>query len=180
MAFLRAREQPEAWDDIARIGDAYVAAASTFAPCLAELTRQLREMDELRHYFQTLHGNGVAELDFARRALGAEQGLTETRDVVAQLSERILQLTRRVEESAIQQASVDAARCAEIKALRVLLETDIDRREQENAVRDGVLGETAKQIDVQVLGDGLSELVRRLGALSQRGFAARWRRWSGG
>ena len=59
MAFLRAREQPEAWDDIARIGDAYVAAASTFAPCLAELTRQLREMDVLRHYLQTLHGNGL-------------------------------------------------------------------------------------------------------------------------
>ncbi|GMV28325.1 MAG: hypothetical protein AMXMBFR59_04500 [Rhodanobacteraceae bacterium] len=179
-AFLRARDVPEAWEDIARIGDAYLAAASTFAPCLDQLTRQLREMDELRHYFQTLHGNGVAELDFARRALAAEQGLAETRGAVVQLSDRIQQLTQRVEECAVQQASADAARCAEIDALRALLERDIDRREQENAVRDGVLGETARQIDLQVLGDGLSELVRRLDALSQQGFAARWRRWSGG
>lgn len=190
-AFLRARDEPAAWDDIAKIGDAYDRAASTFAPCVAELTQQLREMDELRHYFQTLHGNGVAELELARRALSAEAQLLETRGALTLLSGQVQQMAQqqqqlqlslaaiaqRAEESA---AAADAARRAEADALRALLQHDIERREQENAIRDGVLGEAAKQIDLQVLGDGLTVLAQQVDALNQRGLAARWRRWSGG
>jgi nicotinamide riboside kinase len=188
-AFLRARDEPAAWDDIATIGDAYDRAASTFAPCVAELTRQLREMDELRHYFQTLHGNGVAELQIARRALAAEAELLQARDALTLLSGQVaqmaqqqlqLQLSFAVMAQRAEESAVDAARRADVEALRTLLQHDIERRERENAIRDGVLGETAKQIDLQVLGDGLAVLAQQVDALNQRGLAARWRRWSGG
>lgn len=197
-AFLRARDEPAAWDDIARIGGAYDQASSTFAPCVAGLTRQLRETDELRHYFQTLHSNGVAELELARRALSAEAELLETRGALTLLSGQCQQMAQqmaqqqqqlqlslaamaqRAEESVAAQTAADAARRAEVDALRTLLQHDIERREQENAVRDGVLGEAAKQIDLQVLGDGLTVLAQQVDALNQRGLAARWRRWRGG
>jgi hypothetical protein len=186
-AFLRARDEPAAWDEIAQIGKAYELASSAFAPCVAELTRRLREMDELRHYFQTMHSNGVAELDLARRALSAEEELAKTRGTLTLLTEQVQQMgqqwqlsfasmAQRAEES----AAADVARRAEVEALRALLQSDMERRERENAVRDGVLGEVAKQVDLQVLGDGVTALVQQVDALSQRGLAARWRRWSGG
>lgn len=180
-AFLRAREDLAAWNEIAQIGDAYDRAALTFAPCVAELTRQLREVDELRHYFQTLHGNGVAELELARRALSAEAELAETRGALTVLTEQVQQMAQQSQLSLAAMAQqADAARRAEADALRALLQQDIERRNQENAVRDGVLGEAAKQIDLQVLGDGLTVLAQQVDALNQRGLAARWRRWSGG
>lgn len=190
-AFLRTREEPAAWDEIVQIGGAYDRASSTFAPCVAELTQQLRKMDELRHYFQTLHDRGVAELDLARRALAAESGLAETRGALTLLSEQCQQMARQQQQlqlslaalaqGAEERAALQAAATrADTDALRALVQQDIERREQENAVRDGVLGETARQIDLQVLGDGLTELAQQVDALNQRGLAARWRRWSGG
>jgi hypothetical protein len=55
------------------------------------------------------------------------------------------------------------------------MQQQLAAQEQRDATISGEIGRGAKQLDVQVLGDAVSELARQLGESNQRGWLRRWR-----
>jgi hypothetical protein len=198
-AFERTRTHTSAWAELAQLGADYVRAAATFGPCVSELTANVRSMDELRHYFETLHMTESAQLEQARHSLSVQDGLGSVNAAVGELAARAAQRDAEIrdllagfgESLRVQQQAMDAfgetvqarlatadTASAQVHAVVETLARLQGERSQREAERDASIARelegAAKQLDVQVLGDAVVALAQQLDALNQRMARRRW------